>query len=142
MWEEKAEECFNKWMEVHKPKRKRRVESDSEWIASLKVDPELAGLDVDKEIAKCRFWCRNQPTPILASRKRIINWLNKADRTVALSPDPAPPRKEGPIPEPANWQQRLKEADANHFCAKGNPTWPSIFPYYQKEICRMIGEPL
>lgn len=59
--------------------------SDEDWLLSLKADPAYAGIDVDREIAKCGRWCdtnRKQRT-----RKRIINWLNRADVPVAGVPD-------------------------------------------------------
>lgn len=55
--------------------------TDAEWLASLASDPAFAGLDVQREFAKMSAWCavnRKQP-----SRRRFINWLNRAERPMA-----------------------------------------------------------
>lgn len=55
--------------------------TDAEWLASLAIDPAFAGLDVQREFAKMSAWCnvnRKQP-----SRRRFINWLNRAERPMA-----------------------------------------------------------
>lgn len=57
--------------------------TDTDWVADLKEDPAFAGLDVDREHAKMRRWCgehHKQPT-----RRRFINWLNRADRPLAAN---------------------------------------------------------
>ena len=56
--------------------------SDDDWIASLKTNPAYVGINVPIEVAKCQSWCdanRKQ-----ASRRRIINWLNRSERPVAF----------------------------------------------------------
>lgn len=55
--------------------------SDEQWLASLAKDPAFAGLDVSREFARMSAWCsvnRKQP-----SRRRFINWLNRAERPMA-----------------------------------------------------------
>jgi len=55
--------------------------TDAEWLASLASDPAFAGLDVQREFAKMSAWCavnRKQP-----SRRRFVNWLNRAERPMA-----------------------------------------------------------
>ena len=55
--------------------------NDEQWLASLAIDPAFAGIDVQREFAKMSAWCsvnRKQP-----SRRRFINWLNRAERPMA-----------------------------------------------------------
>jgi hypothetical protein len=100
MLEEEIDRAHEAWHRARKPKRKKPIADDAAWIASLKADPAMAGVDVDKEIAKCQFWCRNQEPPIKASRRRIVNWLNKADRVLT-----APPLKRDMNAEPAGFRE-------------------------------------
>lgn len=52
-----------------------------QWIAALKASPAYEGIDVDREIEKCRAWALTNGIPVhLVSRKRFVNWLNRADR--------------------------------------------------------------
>ena len=101
MVDEQLDRAAHAWFEARKPKRKRKpaIVDEGEWIASLKADPAMAGVEVDKEIAKCQFWCRNQTPPIVPSRKRITNWLNRADRVVGKEVTRAPL----PYPGPTGW---------------------------------------
>lgn len=66
--------------------------TDDAWLVSLVRDPAYAGLDVMKQHAKMVRWCkenRKQPT-----RRRFINWLNRADEVIptngTLHPDGRP----------------------------------------------------
>lgn len=55
--------------------------TDAEWLKSLETDPAYAGIEVQREFAKMNSWCsvnRKQP-----SRRRFINWLNRAERPMA-----------------------------------------------------------
>lgn len=51
---------------------------DAAWLESLKFDPAYAGLDVEREAAKCARWCATARK--LCSRRRVVNWLNRCDR--------------------------------------------------------------
>lgn len=65
--------------------------SDEIWLEGLSQDPTYAGIDVKNEVGKCIHWCQqNNKQP---SRKRIINWLNRAERPVRVV---APAPKLGP----------------------------------------------
>lgn len=64
---------------------KKALESDEEWIASLEADPALKGLNVRREINACALWYRQNVSKVGApSRRRITNWLLKAERVVDL----------------------------------------------------------
>lgn len=96
MWEEEVARAHAAWHAAHKPKKKVRIEADADWIKSLKEDPNMAGVDVDKELAKCRFWCKGQTPPVLPTRRRVVNWLNRADRVVGAETTRAPLPRPGP----------------------------------------------
>jgi hypothetical protein len=102
MWTETVERAAHAWFDARKKKRspkKPAIKDENEWIESLKQDPALEGVEVDKEIAKCQFWCRNQTPPVVPSRRRISNWLMRADRVVGKEVTRAPL----PNPGPAGW---------------------------------------
>jgi hypothetical protein len=88
--EESFEESLKNVATAVPPKAKRAPARlpDGEWIASLKQDSAYAGIDIDRELAKCRRWClENRKT---FSRKRLTNWLNRVDRPI--SADAAKPQ--------------------------------------------------
>ena len=58
--------------------------TDSEWFAELKAEPCYTGLDLDRERGLMESWCKvhhKQPT-----RRRFVNWINRADRQVEFKP--------------------------------------------------------
>jgi len=61
--------------------RSRVVLSDEEFIQSLKNDPAYKGVDVDREIHKLKAWLSVRPGE-QCTRRRLINWLNRADRRI------------------------------------------------------------
>lgn len=134
LWIEKVDEWHDAWHNFRKPKRKKRsgAMTDVEWVASLKVDPFLSGVDVDTEIAKCQFHFRNLAHPVIPSRKRIANWLKNADRTVAPKPKPVDLRY---APEPkGDWRStalRIFKLDALPVTWKD---WATVPPDYRLKI--------
>lgn len=118
MWLETVRRAHEAWHESRKPIRRKPIADPEAWLASIRKDPAMYGVDIDKEIAKCKFWCANQPIPLVASRQRIINWLNKADRKVGV----VAPSKPAGTPEPAGyveWFMVTREAEAA-------PAWSSL----------------
>ena len=57
-----------------------RSSSDDEWLAWLQTNPAYTGLNIERERHKCLNWC--QENHCIFSRRRFINWLNKADRPI------------------------------------------------------------
>lgn len=60
-----------------------QMQSTKECLEELKSDPAYAGIDVEREHAKMIRWCaenHKQPT-----RRRLVNWLNRADRPLKPS---------------------------------------------------------
>ena len=77
--------------EDRKPERKKKVTavaatSDKEWIESLVNNPAYAGISVETELGKMQAWASaNGKQP---SRRRFINWLNRAERPIAATGRP------------------------------------------------------
>lgn len=67
------------------PKKKGRAVAlpDDEWLKSLSIDPAFQGLAVEIEVAKCRRWSSEKRKPF--SRGRIISWLNRCERPMAVT---------------------------------------------------------
>jgi len=72
-----------------KPKRAKgtrkmpETATDEAWIAALEQKPCYAGVDVRRELGKCQVWCETNKAQ--CSRKRFVNWLAKAERTIAVN---------------------------------------------------------
>jgi hypothetical protein len=67
-----------------KPKRpapQKKIVSDDEWLESIKSNPAYQGIDVDREHGKMMAWCQTHNK--MPSRKRFLNWLNRADRPMS-----------------------------------------------------------
>jgi hypothetical protein len=61
-----------------------KEKTEAAWIEELSADAAYQGIDVRREHAKMLRWCReNRKT---GTRKRFINWLNRADRPLAEQP--------------------------------------------------------
>jgi hypothetical protein len=67
----------------HLKGKKKQQASDEEYIAELAVDPAYDGIDVRREAAKMLRWCSANGKQ--ASRRRLVNWLNRADKPLVLS---------------------------------------------------------
>lgn len=76
MLDEALEKAANAWMAHRKPKRKPKIKDEGEWLAALKADPFLKGVNFDKELAACQYWCRNKLK--VCSRQRVENWMKRA----------------------------------------------------------------
>lgn len=54
------------------------AEIDSKFLESLRKDPAYSGIDVDRELGKCRRWCEVHRK--VASRRRFVSWLNRIEK--------------------------------------------------------------
>ena len=104
MLEEALTVAHDAWHAARKKKR-GAVLTEEQFLAQLKADPELAGVAFDKELTKCQYWCRNQQPPVQATRRRIVNWMNRADRAVGTGQSAAPKADPGP----AGWLPWCRE---------------------------------
>jgi hypothetical protein len=71
------------------PPRKSDGLTDAEWLQELCLSPAYKGIDVMVQYEKCKVWCANnraQPT-----RRRFVNWLNRADRPIDTLTQPRKP---------------------------------------------------
>ena len=115
-------EAREQFLKEKRPKKAVEL-GDAEWVQMLEGEPSLAGVNIKMEINKCQFWCKQnkkQPT-----RRRITNWLNRAERVVDLKASgatyanglrPVPPMP----PEPNFWREVFP--DFIHVQKK----WPEI----------------
>lgn len=79
--------------------------TDSEWLAQLTNDSTYKGIDVKREHGKMTTWCKaNNKAP---TRRRFVNWLNRADRPMESGPttyhrqkEAAPVYAKAPPPQP------------------------------------------
>lgn len=77
--------------------------SDSEWLVELSRNPAYTGINVSVEHGKMVAWCeahRKQPT-----RRRFVNWLNRAERPMQVGQGRPAPRPA--VPEPHGWKAYL-----------------------------------
>lgn len=136
--DEVLDRAAHAWFAARKPKVKRKasITDETEWIKSLKDDPALQGVQIDTEVAKCQFWCRNQTPPVPPTRRRIVNWLNRADRVVGTEKTRAPL----PYPGPPGWLEWCRENTPNwvRFTAEEGgtlvPPWHMLWPEERKAI--------
>ncbi len=62
------------------PKSRLPVLTEEAWINILKTNPAYHGIDIDRERGKCQAWC--ETTRATFSRRRFVNWLNRAERPI------------------------------------------------------------
>lgn len=74
-----------------KPKRASAQKmTDEEWLDTLKTNPAYEGLNFDIEVGKAKAWADNKGRK--CSRAFLLNWFNRAEKTVGLNGLP-PPRQ-------------------------------------------------
>lgn len=87
-------------------KKQKRLASENDWIAELETEPHLAAVNVRHELAAAQFWCKNNSR--VCTRRFFVNWLNKAERDVVLSPGGAKPRGQAVFaPGAPGWLAKL-----------------------------------
>jgi len=93
--------------------------SDEEWLESLAKNPAYAGIDINVEVGKCAAWCSVHGKK--ASRRRFINWLNRAERPINGNTRNHTSRPHGPAQSELqpNLAARLAKLDA------GGDEWPA-----------------
>lgn len=84
-------ECKVKESKVRKSRVAVTATSDEDWLNELSKNPAYGPLDVRRELAKMQAWCSaNGKQP---SRRRFINWLNRAERPITTQGLVMPSRK-------------------------------------------------
>lgn len=77
--------------------------SDSDWISELSKNAAYEGIDVRREFGKMVAWTttnKKQPT-----KRRFVNWLNRAERPISLNGHAAPQKPA--LNEPKGWKAWL-----------------------------------
>ena len=82
-------------------------QTDAEWIAYLESVPHLQGIDIQREIGKAQLYWGERKRP--CTRRHLINWLNRAEKTVAFNGQRASSwsasvQPAQTLPEPPNWR--------------------------------------
>lgn len=110
MLEEALTAAHDAWHLARKKKR-GAVLTEEQFLAQLKADPLLAGVDFAKELAACQFWCRNKQPPVKCSRMRVVNWMKRAagDATVANPGGDGSTHAPKPDPGPVGWIEWARE---------------------------------
>lgn len=62
--------------------------NDETWFAELSAKPAYNGIDVRREFSKMETWCAANKKQ--ATRRRFINWLNRADKPLSSIPTARP----------------------------------------------------
>jgi hypothetical protein len=90
------------------PKSTGKTTTDEEWLRSLEVMEIYRHVDVRRELGKAQVWAGANKREM--SRKRFVNWLNKADVTIGYdargksSGDAQKPKSNAP----AGWLKVLR----------------------------------
>lgn len=116
------------------PKVKRKATpisrmTDDEFLTYLQNQEPYAGIDIPREIGKCRVWCETRGKK--PTRMRVINWLNKADRTLT-NHGRSPERRARDVEDrtkrpPDGWETFMKEKQAEWSAANGGAEAPGTF---------------
>jgi hypothetical protein len=112
--------------------------SDADWLQSLGQLPAYAGIDVAREHGKMVAWCsanRKQPT-----RRRFVNWLNRAERPIQIG-QARPPQRPA-IREPQGWKGFLNRTYPESVYSAGGKTeaheWAQLPPDVQTKLAGEI----
>jgi len=77
--------CMGEPAKTPRKAQKKADLTEEEWISSLEKDEALKGVNVRGEISRCALWYKqNVSTAGAPTRRRITNWLLKAERVVSL----------------------------------------------------------
>lgn len=109
--------------------------TDAEWVASLEAEPHLSGVNIKREINACQFWCKNNKK--LPTRRRILNWLAKAERVVDLKASGAQYAtglKVPPAPGPEGWLAWV----ADNIPPEEDAAWGQVTAAYNCQTFSML----
>jgi hypothetical protein len=132
-------------MKIHKIQG-RPTELDGIWIEELEQMPAYRGVDVKRELGKCQAWASTKNPPIVVTRKRFINWLNRAEANVRplsvnghgkSSFDRPKPEQQA---EPVGWRQVLVEIHPTvDREALKEKSWADLSPPTRAEVLNRIN---
>lgn len=72
--------------------------SESEWLKELSTDKAYEGINVQREHSKALRWAKENK--VVMTRRRFVNWLNKADRNLGNGSIPDKPMTKYGFPLP------------------------------------------
>lgn len=126
MLDEALTKAHEEWHAFRKPKKKAKpVQTEAEWLQTLRDDPFMAGINIDAELAKCQFWCRQQKPERKATRATFTNWLGRATGNAAINspggPRTGPSGAPKPDPGPAGWLAWVRENMPGWVGLQANP---------------------
>jgi hypothetical protein len=120
--------------------------ADSDFLEELSKSPAYEGIDVRREFEKMKAWaCTNKKLP---SRRRLVNWLNRAERPMNGSGyQPHAPLARNGTKEPPGWKAWLNHRRSDSPLATGGEReahdWFSIDRASQEIILNgMKDEPI
>lgn len=63
-------------------KKKRKLTlTDDQWLDAIKKNPAYGSINIETEKGKCEAWCLTNGK--MMSRRRLVNWLNRAEKPMA-----------------------------------------------------------
>jgi len=112
-----------------KPKKgPKMIQADSDWLAELKSDPALVGIDIDRELSLAQKWARDHGR--LCTRNFFMRWIQKAERV--LGPGRVAVVS---LPELKGWRQFLEKRKAEGMLGMAIPaTWEEMDIAHRKMI--------
>lgn len=88
---------------------------DELWLQELEASPVYTGIDIRRELGKAQAWASVNGVGV--SRKRFINWLNRALESRPIGISGAGKTSFAPKPiqeqEPAGWREWVRENSTN-----------------------------
>jgi hypothetical protein len=95
--------------------KKKRKQTDAEWLADLATSSAYRGIDVRREHAKALIWAAaNKKT---MSRRRFLNWINKCEPTMGQQTPNASISTS--LPEPNGWRAWMNDNAPDSVYARG-----------------------
>ena len=85
-------EPVQKVLEEEEKKNKKKKESNvaslpaQDFIKTLKANDAYKGIDIDRELGKCKAWCLANQKQL--NQRRFVNWLNRAEKPIHMVPAP------------------------------------------------------
>ncbi len=85
----------------------KKQETAADWIDEMAKDPANEGINVREQLAKAQFWCKNNSRQ--CTRRFFVQWLLKADRSLAPSAANKGPISADPYQEPSfDWRMTAR----------------------------------
>jgi hypothetical protein len=112
----------NRVLDKVQEKDKDKKGNTLSWISELKTDPAFKDIDVQREFDKANRWCKENKRQL--TRRRFVNWLNRADQRIDAPKQKAPlydkrPESRQPTDEEVANAKRI----ANEETAKLRASW-------------------